>query len=55
MVLGLELLCHDVHIDEEAQRLRVALKSTAVRLRTRNCDVIAERGAGLRDETEELS
>ncbi|KAL3480817.1 hypothetical protein BJX99DRAFT_205017 [Aspergillus californicus] len=49
MVVGLELLFRDVHTDGEASTLRAALNDTAVRLRTRKCDVIAERGAALID------
>jgi hypothetical protein len=49
MVVGLELLFRDIHTDDEASRLRAALNDTAVRLRTRKCDVIAERGVTLID------
>lgn len=49
IVLGLELLFRDVHIDDEATTLRVALGNAACRLRDRKCDVIAERGAALID------
>ncbi|KAK7224732.1 hypothetical protein V2G26_012735 [Clonostachys chloroleuca] len=49
MVVGLELLYRSNHTDAEAQNLRQAMLKTSARLRSRNCDVIAERGAVLID------
>lgn len=49
MVIGLELFFHENHIDEEARDLRACLSQTAQHLKSRNCDIIAERGAALID------
>ncbi|EWZ00028.1 hypothetical protein FOYG_03940 [Fusarium oxysporum NRRL 32931] len=47
MVIGLELLFREVHIDDEARRLRGAFAGTAPRLKDHKCDRIAERGPAL--------
>ncbi|RMJ03376.1 hypothetical protein CDV36_015100 [Fusarium kuroshium] len=47
IVLGLELLFRDAHMDQNAIKLRSTLANTAVRLRGCKCDVIAARGAAL--------
>lgn len=49
MVLGLELLFREDHADDEARRLRSSLSRTAQRLKSRRCDLIAERGVALID------
>ncbi|KAJ4251873.1 hypothetical protein NW762_011170 [Fusarium torreyae] len=49
MVIGLELLFRESHVDDEAQRLRAAMTTAAKRLRSQKSDVIAERGASLID------
>jgi hypothetical protein len=47
MVIGLKLLFRDVHTDDEARRLHVALNDTVTRLKTRKYDVFTDRGAAL--------
>lgn len=47
MVIGLELLFRNNHSDDEAGRYRAYLTGTAQRLKSRKCDLIAERGVAL--------
>ncbi|KAF4969314.1 hypothetical protein FSARC_3469 [Fusarium sarcochroum] len=49
MVIGLELLFRESHVDDEARRLRAAMTVAAQRLRSQKSDVIAERGVALID------
>ncbi len=49
MVLGLQLLHHSSHVDEQASQYRTMLIKAAQRLRGRRGDVLAARGARLID------
>ncbi|KAM0433396.1 hypothetical protein ACHAPT_004274 [Fusarium lateritium] len=49
MVIGLELLFCDSHMDDKARHLRAVMTTTAQRLRKRKSDMMAERGAALID------